>query len=199
MSTDETTEEAEAPEVEEPQAPERHGVPQTDSLGQEVLHPSREQYHDVVAALRDEGYHVCLDVTAVDYVAHPHRSTAPGVDPERFELVTQLHDHENRRRVRLRVQVPADDPTVPSIVDLHPGADALEREVYDMFGITFEGNRDLRRISMPPDYTAFPLRKDFYLPDDAARSPGAGVRHLEQTHEPTNTASRITVRTSTGA
>ena len=48
----------------------------------------------------------------------------------------------------------------------------MEREAYDMFGITFEGNRDLRRIYMPPDYQSFPLRKDFYLPDDAARSPG---------------------------
>jgi NADH:ubiquinone oxidoreductase subunit C len=60
----------------------------------------------------------------------------------------------------------------------------MEREAYDMFGITFEGNRDLRRIYMPQDYTAFPLRKDFYLADDAARSPGAGVRHMEQSHTP---------------
>jgi len=80
--------------------------------------------------------------------------------------------------------LPRDDPRVPSVVFLWPGAEWLEREAYDMFGITFEGNRDLRRIFMPADYTSFPLRKDFYLPDDAARSAGAGVRHMERTKAP---------------
>jgi NADH-quinone oxidoreductase subunit C len=77
-----------------------------------------------------------------------------------------------------------EDPRAPSVTFLWKGAEWMEREAYDMFGITFEGNRDLRRIYMPPDYTAFPLRKDFYLADDAARSPGAGVRHMEQSHKP---------------
>jgi NADH-quinone oxidoreductase subunit C len=76
------------------------------------------------------------------------------------------------------------DPRVPSATFLWKGAEWMEREAYDMFGITFEGNRDLRRIYMPPDYTSFPLRKDFYLADDAARSPGAGVRPMERTHVP---------------
>jgi len=79
-----------------------------------------------------------------------------------------------------------DDPRIPSLTYLWQGAEWMERETYDMFGITFEGNRDLRRIYMPPDYNAFPLRKDFFLPDDAARSPGAGVRHMEQSHAPRN-------------
>ncbi len=87
-----------------------------------------------------------------------------------------------------------DDPRVPSITFLWKGAEWMEREAYDMFGITFEGNRDLRRIYMPPDYTSFPLRKDFFLADDAARSPGAGVRHQEQTHAPRNSASNRTIR-----
>jgi NADH-quinone oxidoreductase subunit C len=80
--------------------------------------------------------------------------------------------------------LPRDNPRVPSLTPIWPGTEWMEREAYDMFGIVFEGNRDLRRIYMPPDYTSFPLRKDFYLPDDAARSPGAGVRHMEQTHAP---------------
>jgi NADH-quinone oxidoreductase subunit C len=91
-----------------------------------------------------------------------------------------------------------DDPRVPSVTSLWKGAEWMERETYDMFGIIFEGNRDLRRIYMPPDYTSFPLRKDFYLPDDAARSPGGGVRHMERTHEPAD-ALPGTRRAGTGA
>jgi NADH-quinone oxidoreductase subunit C len=73
-----------------------------------------------------------------------------------------------------------EDPRTPSATFMWQGAEWLEREAYDMYGIVFEGNRDLRRIFMPPEYTSFPLRKDFLLPDDSARSPGAGVRHMEQ-------------------
>ncbi len=80
--------------------------------------------------------------------------------------------------------LPRDDPRAPSITFLWKGAEWFEREAYDMFGIVFEGNRDLRRILMPPDYQSFPLRKDFYLPDDAARSSGSGVRNAEQMHVP---------------
>ncbi len=87
-----------------------------------------------------------------------------------------------------------DDPRVPSVTFLWPGAEWMEREAFDMFGIAFEGNRDLRRIYMPPDYNAFPLRKDFFLPDDAARSPGAGVRHMEQVHAPRNARPAATIR-----
>jgi NADH-quinone oxidoreductase subunit C len=81
-----------------------------------------------------------------------------------------------------------EDPRTPSATFLWTGAEWLEREAYDMFGIVFEGNRDLRRIFMPPDYASFPLRKDFLLPDDAARSPGAGVRHVERAHAPADQA-----------
>jgi NADH:ubiquinone oxidoreductase subunit C len=77
-----------------------------------------------------------------------------------------------------------EDPRVPSVTFIWKGAEWAEREAYDMFGIIFEGNRDLRRIYMPPDYTSFPLRKDFLLPDDASRSPGEGVRHVEQAFAP---------------
>jgi NADH-quinone oxidoreductase subunit C len=87
-----------------------------------------------------------------------------------------------------------DDPRVASVTFLWNGADWAEREAYDMFGIIFEGNRDLRRIYMPPDYTSFPLRKDFLLPDDAARSPGEGFRHVEQAHQPAEFGRRPVLR-----
>jgi NADH-quinone oxidoreductase subunit C len=81
-----------------------------------------------------------------------------------------------------------DDPRAPSATFLWAGAEWLEREAYDMFGIVFEGNRDLRRILMPADYMSFPLRKDFLLGDDASRTPGAGVRHSERAPMPASMA-----------
>ena len=77
-----------------------------------------------------------------------------------------------------------DDPRVPSVTFLWKGAEWMEREAYDMFGIYFEGNRDVRRIYLPAEYTSFPLRKDFHLPDDASRSPGRGVRPMEVAQAP---------------
>jgi len=97
----------------------------------------------------------------------------------------------------IAVGMSREDPRVPSVTFLWKGAEWQEREAYDMFGITFEGNRDLRRIYMPPDYTSFPLRKDFFLPDDASRSPGGGVRHMEQVHTPLNATPGAVVRRST--
>ncbi|QGG96916.1 NADH-quinone oxidoreductase subunit C [Actinomarinicola tropica] len=139
-----------------------HGVPVTRPRGETVLHPSREEYHDLVAALLDEGYLMCIDVTAADYLRHPGRTDLPaGVEPQRFELVVGLINNVEQARIRLRVQVPEDDPTVPTLFDLHPGTEALEREVFDMFGITFEGHPDLTRILMPEDWEGHPLRRDY--------------------------------------
>ncbi len=143
--------------------PELHGCPVTQSHGQEVIHPSREQYLDVAKALADEGYTMALDLCGIDYLQHMSRPLPDGVVPERFEVVVQLLDIGNRRRTRLRVQVPESDPIVASLFDLHPGTEAPERETYDMFGIEFEGHPDLTRILMPDEYTDFPLRKEFPL------------------------------------
>jgi NADH-quinone oxidoreductase subunit C len=140
-----------------------HGCPVTELQGQEVVYPTREQYLDVAGALADEGYTMALDLCGVDYLEYMHRPLPEGIDAERFEVVVQLLDIGNRRRTRLRVQVPEDDPTVPSLFDLHPGTEACERETYDMFGIVFDGHPDLTRILMPEDWDGHPLRKDYAI------------------------------------
>jgi NADH-quinone oxidoreductase subunit C len=148
--------------------PERlYGALVSRSLDQVVLHPSREHLLEVMRALHDDSYLMCLDVTAVDFLTHPGRALPDGIDPERFEVVVTVISHRERARLRLRVQVPADDPTCPSLFGLHPGTEALEREVYDMFGITFTGHPDMTRILMPEDWVGHPLRKDY----DSGRIP----------------------------
>jgi NADH-quinone oxidoreductase subunit C len=160
-----TDAEAQAPEVEDavgtPAPPERHGVPVRTDTGTDVLFPPVDDYLRVVEALKDEGFALCVDVTAVDYLTHPGRPVPEGVTPERYEVVVNLLSFERRERVRVRVQVPQADPVVPSLFALHPGTEAPEREVYDMFGIAFADHPDLTRILMPEDWEGHPLRKDF--------------------------------------
>jgi NADH/F420H2 dehydrogenase subunit C len=139
-----------------------HGAPVTWSTGQRVLHPRREDLASLVRTLRDEdGFNMCIDVTGVDYLAYEaDRALPDGVEAERFEVVVSLLSHADRERIRLRVQVPEADATVPSLFDVHPGAEAMEREVFDLYGIAFEGHPDLTRILMPEDWVGHPLRKD---------------------------------------
>jgi NADH-quinone oxidoreductase subunit C len=85
------------------------------------------------------------------------------VTPERFEVVAGLLNLNDRTRVRLRTQVPDSDATIASLFTLHPGSEALEREVFDMFGIVFDGHPDLTRILMPEDWEGHPLRKDYAI------------------------------------
>jgi len=107
---------------------------------------------DLAAAARSSGFEMCTDITAVDY---------RGIRRTRFELVVNLLSLAHNRRLRILVAVPEDDPVVPSLVPVYPGANFLEREVYDMFGISFTGHPDMTRILMPDDWEGHPLRKDF--------------------------------------
>jgi len=129
--------------------------------GQLVVHPDRDRYLDVVRALRDDGYRMCVDLCGVDYLLQPDRALPVGVSPERFEVVVNLLALDEPRRIRVRLQVPADDPAAPSLFELHPGTEAMEREAYDMFGIVLTGHPDLSRILMPEDWEGHPLRKDY--------------------------------------
>ena len=139
----------------------------------------------VITALHDEpafGFEFLADLAGVD-------------TGEVMQVVYHLWSASTPDWLRVIADgLSCDNPRAPSVTFLWKGAEWMEREAYDMFGITFEGNRDLRRIYMPHDYQSFPLRKDFYLADDAARSPGAGVRHMERTHDPRNAPATARVR-----
>jgi len=131
-----------------------------------------ERVVETLRTLRDDpdfGFFFLADAAAVDY--------GVGV---RFEVVYHLYSEKHPAWLRIRVPIDRGDPRAPSVTSLWPGAMFHEREMYDMMGIVFEGNRDLRRIYMSPDYRSFPQRKDFLLPDDAADSPAAGVSPLER-------------------
>ena len=113
---------------------------------------AKESLLDVGSFLKSElgGEYIFLtDETAVDY---PKR-------PLRFEIVYQLYSFKLNQRLRLKVMVGVDEK-VPSVVSLWAAANWLEREVYDMFGVQYEGHPDLKRILLPDDWTGHPLRKD---------------------------------------
>ena len=128
------------------------------SSGQTVVFVDRERSHDALAWLKDapgQEFNYLTDVTAVDYR-----------DPERpLEVVYQLRSLHSKADLRVKIGLDKREPLeVRSVVDLWRGADWLEREVYDMFGVTFVGHPDLRRILMWETYAeGYPLRKDFPL------------------------------------
>lgn len=125
---------------------------------------ARERIGETLALLKDEcGFDMLVDVTAVDYL---HYRGAR----DRFGLIYTLLTLANRQRLFVKTMLNEPDLTVPTAVPLWESANWLEREVYDMFGIRFEGHPDLRRILMPPKFTAYPLRKDYPLQ-------GRGERH----------------------
>jgi NADH-quinone oxidoreductase subunit C len=134
----------------------------------DVRHVRRDEYLSTVKSLVDDGYTMCIDLTAVDYLAMSHRQLSEDADDaQRFEVVVNLLDLTHRRRIRLRVQVPEDDAVLPTLFDVYPGTEAMEREVFDMFGIEFSDHPDLTRILMPEDWVGHPLRKD----DEIGRIP----------------------------
>jgi len=134
--------------------------PPIDDAAIERIDPAN--VHARLAELKREGFTLLLDVGAVDY---PQRSP-------RFDVVYHLLNLGKMQRVRLLCGVAGEDPKVSTATDLWKSADWAEREIYDLFGITFEGHPDLRRIQMPNDWEGHPLRKDYPLRGPAReRSP----------------------------
>jgi NADH-quinone oxidoreductase subunit C len=119
-----------------------------------ALEVAPARVHDVLAYLKerdDDPWDVLMSVHGCDYLPDEPRL---GVHYEMLSM-----DRVDRLSVKARMGI--DEPAVPSVVDLFPGADHQEREVYDMFGVVFEGHPDLRRILMPEDYEGYPQRRDF--------------------------------------
>ena len=114
-----------------------------------------EDLYAVLQCLHDDhGFDMLVDVTAIDYLEYPQAI-------DRFGVVYLLLNTATGERLIVKTFVNLPDPKLPSVYPLWHAADWLEREVYDMFGITFTGHPDLRRILMPEEFTAFPLRKDY--------------------------------------
>jgi NADH-quinone oxidoreductase subunit C len=143
------------------QAEKLHGCPVQVHAGATVVHCERDRYLGLCTALKADGYEMPIGVTGVDYLTHPGRKLPPSIAAERFEVVVELLSLRHRKRLRVRCQVPASDPSVPTLFDLWPGVEAHERETYDMFGIRFDGHPDPSRILMPEDWEGHPLRKDY--------------------------------------
>ena len=139
-----------------------------ESHGQAVVYVDRAVWHDVGVLLRDEQqFSQCVDVTAVDHLVDGARALHDGVTNERYEVVANYLSHARNRRIRVITQISPGDPSVASLVDLYPGVNFAEREVFDLYGIEFTGHPDLTRILMPDDWVGHPLRKD----DAPARVP----------------------------
>ena len=139
-------------------------LPQSDFRGQVRVSLPRESLLAAMAHLKNEfGYDYLVDVTCVDYLQYREVN-------DRFGLVYLLANTATNERLTVRVMLNEPDLDVASVVPLWEGANWMEREVFDMFGIRFTGHPDLRRILMPEEFTAYPLRKDYPLQ-------GRGERH----------------------
>ncbi|MBW8884510.1 MAG: NADH-quinone oxidoreductase subunit C [Planctomycetia bacterium] len=143
----------------------RYGdMPVSEFRGDARVVVAKDKLLDVMSLLKGErGFDLLVDVTCVDYLNYRDATS-------RFGLVYLLANTASNERLTVRVYLDEPDLTVASTVPLWAGANWLEREVFDMFGIQFEGHPDLRRILMPEEFVAFPLRKDYPLQ-------GRGERH----------------------
>jgi NADH-quinone oxidoreductase subunit C len=119
-----------------------------------TLYVDQDHLLETLRTLRDHPelkFALLSEITAVDYLPR---------DP-RFEVIYLLVSLAHRQRVRLKVRLPSDDPHVPTASGLWPAANWLEREVWDLLGIAFDGHPDPRRLLMPEDWDGHPLRKDY--------------------------------------
>jgi NADH-quinone oxidoreductase subunit C len=136
----------------------------TNFRGQSRAVVPTEQIYEALEFLKNEReFDLLVDITCVDYLRYRGAT-------DRFGLAYVLTNTETNERLVIRTYLNEPDLVMPSVTPLWEGANWMEREVWDMFGIRFEGHPDLRRILLPEEYAAFPLRKDYPLQ-------GRGERH----------------------
>jgi NADH-quinone oxidoreductase subunit C len=128
------------------------------------LHVAQAGLFELLRVLKEQhGFDMLVDVTAVDYAKYPNAA-------DRFGVIYLLLNTGSGERVIVKTALNEPDLSLPSVFTLWTGADWMEREVFDMYGIVFEGHPDLRRILMPDAFTGYPLRKDYPMR-------GRGERH----------------------
>jgi NADH-quinone oxidoreductase subunit C len=128
-----------------------------------IIVPSDKIYFVLEYLWREQGFDMLAELTAVDYLEYPNAT-------DRFGVIYGLLNTSTGERLLVKTFLNPPELRLPSVYPLWRSADWMEREVYDMYGITFAGHPDLRRILMPEEFTAFPLRKDYPLR-------GRGERH----------------------
>lgn len=136
--------------------------------GDEWALVQRDAIREICTFLRDDpemAFELPVDLTAVDY-----RDWDGGREP-RFDVIYHLYSVSRRHRIRLKVRVSEDDPNVSSVSDLYPGLSWFEREVWDMFGLRFEGHPKLKRVLLYEEFEGHPLRKEFPHRSAQARVP----------------------------
>jgi NADH-quinone oxidoreductase subunit C len=180
--------------------------------GDDRIHVAREHILEVGEILRDDielAFDLLLDITAIDYLGQPddfekkpeiwdqerpvlrrqpasrHQLVLPPRGPHpRFAVVYHLTSTTLLHRLRIKCRVPEDDPTIASLTPVWPGANWLERETYDLYGIQFTGHPDLRRIYLNEEFVGHPLRKDYGKLEEQPIQPyvGPGAKEPRRPH-----------------
>ena len=143
------------------------------ALGEVTVIVSPDEIVSSLEHLRSEAgleFDFLSDLSATDW---------PGREP-RFWLAYQLYSMSHRHRIRLKAGLAEEAPRVATVTGLYPTADWLEREVFDFFGIVFDGHPDLRRIIMPDDWEGYPLRKDYSLGGVGTHYKGAFIPPVDE-------------------
>ncbi|MEO0139093.1 MAG: NADH-quinone oxidoreductase subunit C [candidate division WOR-3 bacterium] len=131
--------------------------PEIEDRGERSIYVDRDVIVDVIRLSKEAlGFDMIIYITAVDYLDWKHKRPTN----KRFEVVYNLYSTQRRERIRFKVAVDENED-IPSITGVFKGANWMEREVYDMFGIKFSGHPDLRRILLWEGFPGHPLRKDF--------------------------------------